>query len=346
MNLLAAGAVAAMLPFVGISQPEEAPVSVRGARYDYLVAHGEAHSASGNKFEQHGIEATSTSARATLQTSPERLRAGQRARLTFSLTDSLGKPLNSLVTHHARKLHVMAVGDGMQVFAHVHPEDFGEPIRDGKATVFLTFPTGGTYLVIADFMTPEGAQTAHFTLKIAAPARSSASGTPGPQGYRVVTLEGGDRYTKPIMFSGQKPNSSAKYSISLRQPDTIRANEKATLVYRFSENGTPISDLRPYLDAPMHIAVVKDDLEVFLHEHGTLNDERAASPGGHASHHEAPNMNHHHRTATAFGPEIATQIVFPEEGTYYLFGQVARGDKMIVTRFPVQVHRHGEHSRH
>jgi hypothetical protein len=34
----------------------------------------------------------------------------------------------------------------------------------------------------------------------------------------------------------------------------------------------PVTDLRPFLHAPLHLAVVKDDPSQFLHEHGQASE--------------------------------------------------------------------------
>src|SRR3546814_1685087 len=50
------------------------------------------------------------------------------------------QPLEELITHHARKLHVVVLSEDMRVLGHIHPQDFGEPIEDGEARVYFTFP--------------------------------------------------------------------------------------------------------------------------------------------------------------------------------------------------------------
>jgi hypothetical protein len=96
-----------------------------------------------------------------------------------------------------------------------------------------------------------------------------------------------------------------------------------------------VTDLRPYLEAALHLAVVKDDLSVFQHEHGTAGgpwpaggDHGADSHAGHAGHESMP---------AAFGPEVTTTFTVPEPGTYYLFAQAAHGEDLVVSRIPVQV---------
>jgi hypothetical protein len=78
-------------------------------------------------------------AEAALRTVPERPRAGARTELAFTLADASGQPIQELMTHHARKLHVLIVSDDMQVLGHIHPHESREPIKDGEAKVFFTF---------------------------------------------------------------------------------------------------------------------------------------------------------------------------------------------------------------
>jgi hypothetical protein len=55
----------------------------------------------------------------------------------------------------------------------------------------------------------------------------------------------------------QRVEETDGYAVSLQKPDAIKAGEPVSLVYRFTEDGAPVTDLRPYLDAPLHLAVVK-----------------------------------------------------------------------------------------
>jgi hypothetical protein len=123
------------------------------------------------------------------------------------------------------------------------------------------------------------------------------------------------------------------YAVSLQRPDTIKAGEPVSLVYRFTEDGAPVTDLRPYLEAPLHLAVVKKDLSQFQHEHGTVPGEEHAGRSAHASGHD-DHASHTHEGPSAFGPEVTATLSFPESGTYHLFGQAAHGDRLLITRSP------------
>jgi hypothetical protein len=274
-------------------------------------------------------------AEAALRTVPERPRAGGRTELTFTLADGSGQPIQELMTHHDRKLHVLIVSDDMEVLGHIHPHDFREPIEDGEAKVFFTFPRAGRYLVAADFMTEAGPHAVQFLIDLTGSEEpTAAAGKAAPPTVRLFQLAEGDRHTNPVVL--QRPEETDGYAVSLQRPHAIKAGEQVSLVYRFTEDGAPVTDLRPYLDAPLHLAVVKEDLSQFQHEHGTVPGREHAGGSNHRSGHDAHAL-HEYEGPAAFGPELTATLSFPEPGTYYLFGQAAHGDRLLITRFPVEV---------
>jgi hypothetical protein len=138
--------------------------------------------------------------------------------------------------------------------------------------------------------------------------------------------------------------------VALQRPDGIEAGDRVTFTYRFTKDGEAVTDLRPYLEAPMHLAVVREDLGLFLHEHGMLPGEDhgdVADRADHADHGShggsGDDMNddghghHGHEGPAEFGPEIRARFSFPEPGTYYLFAQAAHGSTLLISRIPVEV---------
>lgn len=273
--------------------------------------------------------------RASLQTLPKVPRSGEPASLEFTLTDGAGAPLVDLLTHHARRLHVLVIGADMEVLGHIHPQDFREPVDDGRGKVYFTFPRPGRYLIAADALIEEGPRAARFVVDVVGtgsprPAPEEAA----PPSLRVVHVQPHDRYVEPVIFRGG-PTADG-YAVELESPDTVRAGEPASLVYRFTRHGAPLTDLRPFLAAPMHLAVVKDDLSVFLHEHGTVAGEAGEGHHTHGSSH-TPQHTHGSEPPKAFGPGVTASVEFPEAGTYYLFGQAAVDDDLLMFRFPLVV---------
>ena len=88
-----------------------------------------------------------------------------------------------------------------------------------------------------------------------------------------------------------------------------------------------MTNLEPYLGAAMHLAVVSEDLKVFIHVHGSV-------PGASHDHHD-----HLHAAPPPerFGPEIDSDMVFPGKGVYKIFSQVKHQGKVLVFDFMVNV---------
>jgi hypothetical protein len=333
IRITAAAAISTSLAMISsaVSIAAETPVRIaQAAESDQTHQHPPATADNGH---QHGGTGDGP-VHVELQTNPATLQAGSRAELVFALDDASGQPVDELLTHHSRKLHVVIVSEDMHVLGHIHPEDFGEAVQGGSAKAYFTFPQAGRYLVGVDFMTTaQGAQNGQFVVEVEGPRAAPKPEAEAPSGMVVVTLEEHDTYTEPALL--QAADQSLDYAVSLQQPDAIRANEEVTFAYRFVKDGAPLTDLRPYLDAPMHLAVAKVDLTAFLHTHGTLPKDAHAAHGDHGSaevaHGEA------HGGPDTFGPEIAATVTFPEPGTYYLFAQAAHGDRLLISRFPVHV---------
>ncbi|KAK3234919.1 hypothetical protein CYMTET_54851 [Cymbomonas tetramitiformis] len=85
--------------------------------------------------------------------------AGYNSSLTFKLEflDTASETWitvkwSDTVLVHGRKLHVVIVGEDLDVFIHVHPDDF-QPVGDDATafTVSSTFPRGGQYVVALQY---------------------------------------------------------------------------------------------------------------------------------------------------------------------------------------------------
>lgn len=305
---------------------------------DMPLGHSGMHHHSGGSPHGHAgheqLQADHADVSVSLKLPPGGLHAEERSQLVFSLEGSDGKPLQDLVEHHARMLHVVIVSEDMQVFGHVHPEDFGESVSAGETRVFFSFPQGGRYLVAADLVTDDGPHAAQFTVDVEGEeAVAQAPDTAAALSYRSFDLEDEDRYTAPVLMP-EAQQDEGEYGVSLLKPAAVRAGEEVTLTYRLTRDGASVTELRPYLDAAMHVAVVKDDLTTFLHEHGTAPGVSHINGHGHGHHRDRGDA-----TAASFGPQIAVTLSFPEPGRYHLFGQNVHGDEIIVSRFAVDVEK-------
>lgn len=270
----------------------------------------------------------------SLETAPQPARAGEPTTLELAVTHDDGQPVEKLLMHHGREIHVVLISEDMQVFGHIHPQDFGEPFADGKTRVRFEFPRPGRYLASADMMTEEGTYAEDFLLAVEGDAAAMEYVTPVPASLVATEVGEDDSYTAPVIFDA--PGTSGGYEASVSRPARIAAGTPTTFTWRLSKDGVPITDLRLFLQAAMHLAVVKDDLGHFLHAHGTPKGidtgyDHAHGPGG------VEVASDQTDAIEYFGPEIVASLTFPEPGRYYLFGQSAHGEALLISRVPVDV---------
>ena len=243
-----------------------------------------------------------------VETNPKLISAGTPVSITVRLEDRKGGPLHGLRAHHERILHAVIIGKDLNVFAHIHPEDLGaltsEMLDTATFPLRYTFPKAGAYIMGIDFATEDGiyGKTAHLTV-----------------------------FGKPLMEAAKIDFSRTKnfgpYRVTLATSSkSIKAGEETVLAYRIEKDGMPVTDLQPYLGAPMHLAVVRADLTQFTHIHGVLPGETQAHD------------NHMHvMPPEKFGPEIDADVIFPSMGIYKIFGQAQHRGKVLLFDFMVEV---------
>ncbi|MCE2399931.1 hypothetical protein J4G08_03485 [Candidatus Poribacteria bacterium] len=284
-----------------------------------------------------------------LHTEPQKIQAGVSAALMFHLTDAKGEPFTDLMIHHDRILHVLIVGENLQIIGHIHPEDFES--RDmmaeleGTYTVHFTFPVAGRYILALDVMTAD-AEFAKYLYVDVEGDKKMADISDDFQREKVVfgyTEEGGDRFTKAVSIIDGKGTS--KYHVKIKVPEQIKAGEMVHITYHFSRDGKPITDLVPFLDAPMHFAIVSTRLDGILHTHGTVpmneRTDKMMKKDPHAGHKmkKPPATGHQHQGTTPekFGPAVMLMTTFPKAGVYQIFGQLKHTDQILFPTFMVKV---------
>jgi Cu+-exporting ATPase len=246
-----------------------------------------------------------------IKTEPETIVAGKPATIVFSIKDGEGKPVQDLVVHHDRLVHIVIASQDFRVFAHIHPDDFGPVTEEMKKSalypVKFTFPKAGRYIAGIDFATKDQLYSGHFLIDV--------SGEP-----KMGSLK--KDFSRKKVFGG--------FGVTLSTtPRQITAGKEVVLSYLFRRNGKPVEDLKPYLSAPMHLSIVRTDLAYFIHTHG----EVAGMP---ATSHDDHNMMEM-AVPARFGPGINVHVVFPAKGIYQIFGQTGHGDGVILTSFMVKV---------
>ncbi len=248
------------------------------------------------------------SARVRIETDPSYIVAGTPVSITVHLEDRKGKPLHGLVEHHERIIHAVIIGKDLNVFAHIHPEDLGPLTGDMLDTATFPlryiFPKAGSYIMGIDFATEDGVYS------------KTAS----------LFVFGQPNMGEPKIDLSRSKNFGPYRATLATSPESVKAGEETTLEYYIQKNGKPVTDLQPYLGAAMHLAVVRADLDQFIHAHGAVPEEAS-------THHD-----HMHAMAPEkFGPKIDSVIVFPVKGIYKIFSQVKYQGTVLLFDFMVEV---------
>jgi hypothetical protein len=246
---------------------------------------------------------------ATIKTEPEHITAGVPATIVLFLKDRRGRPITDLTVHHDRLIHVVIASQDFSVFAHIHPQDF-EPItpevkKSGRYPIKFTFPKAGRYIMGVDFAVKGHPISKHFSVNV--------SGRPR-MGHPEKDLRRAKRF--------------GDLDVELSVPKHISEGKEVTLTYLFKKDGRTVTDLEPYLSAPMHLAIISADLANFIHTHGEIPAMSPMGPHEHEMHMNVPK---------SFGPRINVYVSFPAKGLYQIFGQVEHEGKVVLTSFMVEV---------
>ncbi len=301
------------------------------------------------KHKTHNVENADV-LNVKLHTQPDKITIGKPVSLMFHLTDAKGEPFTDLMIHHERILHILIVSENLQIIGHIHPEDF--EFRDmlaeleGVYTVQFTFPYSGRYILAIDAMTADAEYTKHLYVDVTGDKEMPEFSTDMRREKMVVgyTEEGGDRFTKSVSITEKEGTS--KYMVKMSVPDKIKVGEMVHITYHFAHGGKPVTDLVPFLDAPMHFAIVSNRLDGILHTHGTVPmgsmHDKLKKDSSHANHkmrEKTPTTGHKHEgiTPDKFGPSVMLMTTFPEAGIYQIFGQVKHRDQILFPTFMVKV---------
>lgn len=267
---------------------------------------------------------------------------GAEAKLLFQMEDAQGQPISDLLTEHARKVHVVVIGEDLDTFGHVHTEDFFEITkameREGTYPVLFTFPKAGTYLVALDTANPAGEFSKAFSLSVEGDTLLKAPSFDFSTKKNVVGIpeEKPHVMKQAVQVSKLEQNSSERYEVTFSAPKEISPNKEAILEFYFSKAGKGVTNLEPYLEAPMHFALVSTDLTFFTHTHGGPPEwMQHVREQGHMAH--ADQEHAKDDLPSSFGPIIQLAVTFPQPGVYKIFGQARHNGKLLIVPFMTNI---------
>ncbi|WP_228803599.1 hypothetical protein [Nocardia higoensis] len=202
----------------------------------------------------------------------------------FRILGSDGKPVTEYTAIHDRPLHLIVVRRELTGFWHVHPE-LG---ADGTWAVRLNLPEAGAYRVFTDVAPRALGKTITLgaDLAVAGPYRPQ----PIPEPARTAVVDG--------------------YEVSLGGDLLPGAGGLITLTVR--KDGTPVTDLQPYLAAYGHLVILRAGDLAYIHVHPN------GEPGD---------------GVTAPGPDVTFHTVVPGPGTYRVFLDFQHGEVVRTAAF-------------
>ncbi len=211
-----------------------------------------------------------------------------------------GQILRDLAVVHEHLLHLIVVSSDLEFFDHVHPI----LQSDGSLTLDYAFPHAGNFLLFAD-ITPNGQRSQVFRLPITVGEKSSELLVDDPPLTVSPTL------------SKSLPDDPTMTAELIFQPRTPQSGLHTDFLFRLTKDGRPVNDLEPYIGAMGHVVSISQDTGMYLHCH----PEQLLAP--------TPDARG--------GPDIPFHTVFPHPGTYKIWGQFKRNNKVVIADFVVNV---------
>ncbi len=250
---------------------------------------------------------------AELKSSPQVIKAGEKADLSFYIKNSSGELVKDLQIVHEKPMHLLIVSDDLDEFYHEHPAIQS----DGGYKVSFTFPNGGGYKLYTDFTPIDAKQVVHdFSLNVG----------------------GSPRTAKPLIADAKLDKTIENLRVEMKPDIDFVSGKEMTLSFNVSDAATnqPVTDLENYLGEKAHFVVVSQDRQEFVHAHPMSNDNVKSAAHAHdagSAHGGAAEKMVNPNGATI----ISAHVAFPKGSLYRIWAQFKRGGKVITVPFTVDV---------
>ena len=251
-----------------------------------------------------------------------------------------------------QQLHILASDAGLTDLIHQHAD---EVEADGTFTAEIEFPAPGLYHIYTD-ATPTGIgqQVLRFDVTVGA---ETAPGESKPAGAKVS--------------SGPLLSSDGPYAVTL-DASQLRADTESAVSLLVEKDGSPATDLAPYLGVSAHAVFIRAEDLAYVHAHAMPGNEdqqphgaAAAEPhnmgspvvgdhamameggtsapaAGHGDHEAAPanesgHGDHGSAPAIAVAPDMSLHVTPPAAGTYALWIEFIGGGEIRTVPFTIEI---------
>jgi hypothetical protein len=205
-------------------------------------------------------------------------------------------------------LHMIAISDDLRTFLHIHPM-LG---ADGHFLLDQAFPTPALYHIYIDAR-PEklGQQVFRFDVDLGQPR-----GLP-----------------KRDLSQSGTVSTAGPYTVSISS-NSLSTQSESRVVVHVLRNGTPASDLHPYLGALAHAVFINSDDLSYVHAHPLP----LLAPGANGGSTVATNSGDKAMppplpSTMVSSPNMLLHVALREPGTYKLWLQFRGGSELYVAPF-------------
>lgn len=230
---------------------------------------------------------------------------GATSSLQFFVNEKpAGTAVDDLELEQEKYIHVIGVRDDLSQFFHIHPEK----VSSGLWKVDYVFTESGTYKVWSNI------------------TRAGITHLFGHQVFAVSTKSVVVPVTTTSRFLGFAKNIVlGEYQVGITYPEPIVIGRETRIDFAVKDVIGQGIILEPYLGAMAHLAIIKDDLTVYMHTH---SGEPGQTPEGQEHGHEsflsisqALANGIPEGTPVIPASQISFNVNFPKAGIYKMFLQ-------------------------
>ncbi len=238
--------------------------------------------------------------------------------------------LDKIIPDHGHLMHLFLISvPDLSRFYHLHPDKNGADAFAER----LPSMSAGNYALFADIVRESGFPDT-MTTRVELPDVPDGSPTGDDSETTVAAAFAAQKFTNVFVL----PDRSHWEWVLDGQP--LHAQRPVFLRFRiFDKDGSPASDLEPYMGMAGHLVIVKQDFTVFAHVHpagsvpmaALMLLEKQRKSGDDAVEH-APEMHEAKMPA-----EVTFPYGFPQPGDYRLFVQIKRNGRVQTGVFDTHV---------